>query len=375
MRIVRLANFVGPRTGGIRTALERWGLAYARLGHDPVLIHPGDEFAHRRAEFGDVITLGGTDLPGRTGYQLVLNRRRVTSLLERLHPDAVEVSDRSSLRWVASWARRACVPSVMVSHECLTGVLQEFGAPPAVATRVADRLNTGTARSYDAIACPSSYAAQEFSRIGAEAHVVPLGVDHDVFTPAPTAGSPAPAAALRLLHCGRLSPEKDPTLPIRTLAELHRRGVPARLDVLGHGPMASHLRELARPYDVAFLPYTRSRAQVAGRLRAADVVIAPGPIETFGLAALEALACGTPVVCPTTGALPEVVGAGGLAAPSHAADFADAVLRLAADPLAPARARRRARELTWDTSARGMLQVHHAAAASIGSRTRDSAGG
>lgn len=114
MRIVRLANFVGPRTGGIRTALERWGLAYARLGHDPVLIHPGDEFAHHTTEFGDVITLGGTDLPGRSGYQLVLNRRRVTSLLERLHPDAVEVSDRSSLRWVASWARRHGVPSVMV---------------------------------------------------------------------------------------------------------------------------------------------------------------------------------------------------------------------------------------------------------------------
>ena len=50
---------LGPRelglvvAQGIRTALERWGLAYARFGHDPVLIHPGDEFAHRLGVRGD----------------------------------------------------------------------------------------------------------------------------------------------------------------------------------------------------------------------------------------------------------------------------------------------------------------------------------
>ena len=57
-----------------------------------------------------------------------------------------------------------------------------------------------------------------------------------------------------------------------------------------------------------------NRESLAKLLAAADVVIAPGPAETFGLSALEALASGTPVVVSSRSALPEVVGQAGLAA-------------------------------------------------------------
>ena len=52
------------------------------------------------------------------------------------------------------------------------------------------------------------------------------------------------------------------------------------------------------------------RSSVASLLAAADIVLAPGPIETFGLAALEAMACGTPVVAASTSAVAELVGGG-----------------------------------------------------------------
>src|SRR2546421_170646 len=80
---------------------------------------------------------------------------------------------------------------------------------------------------------------------------------------------------------------------------------------------------------------------LAGLLAAADVVLAPGPVETFGLAALEALACGTPVVVSASSALPEVIGAAGVAVAGE--DFADGVRTVLARPALERRAAARRR--------------------------------
>jgi alpha-1,6-mannosyltransferase len=58
------------------------------------------------------------------GYRVLLGRRRTAALLRDLRPDRVEVSDRKTLRWVGSWARKRDVPSMMVSHESLDGLLR-----------------------------------------------------------------------------------------------------------------------------------------------------------------------------------------------------------------------------------------------------------
>lgn len=89
-------------------------------------------------------------------------------------------------------------------------------------------------------------------------------------------------------------------------------------------------------------------------------MVAPGPVETFGLAALEALACGTPVVVSSDSALPEVIGDAGVAVRGD--DFADGVRELLArDPAARrAAARARAKEFGWPASVAGFLSVHEA---------------
>jgi len=73
--------------------------------------------------------------------------------------------------------------------------------------------------------------------------------------------------------------------------------------------------------------------ELAARLRAADLVLVPSRSETFGLIALEAQACGTPVVAARVAGLEVVVGAGGVLVDGHdPADHARAVLDLLADP-------------------------------------------
>jgi alpha-1,6-mannosyltransferase len=87
-------------------------------------------------------------------------------------------------------------------------------------------------------------------------------------------------------------------------------------------------------------------------------MIAPGPVETFGLAALESLASGTPVVVSAESALPEVVGEAGLAAPGEGAAYADAVLELALRTDRREAARRRAERFPWSAAVAGFLAAH-----------------
>jgi alpha-1,6-mannosyltransferase len=112
MRIVRLANFVAPHSGGLRTTLAELGAGYLAAGHEPVLVIPGERDSEERTAQGQVITLRAPQLPFTGGYRVLWRRRRLARLLAALRPDALEVSDRSTLRWTGAWAReRGCPPS------------------------------------------------------------------------------------------------------------------------------------------------------------------------------------------------------------------------------------------------------------------------
>jgi alpha-1,6-mannosyltransferase len=357
MRIVRLANFVTPRSGGLRTSLRELGAGYLAAGHQPVLIIPADRDSDQQTGQGRVITLRGPRVPFLGGYRVLLGRQRVARLLAELNPDALEVSDRSTLRWTGAWARRHGIPAVMVSHESLAALVSFTPAPG----QAADLLNRRTAASYDTIVCTTGWAAAEFERIGARNVVrAPLGVD--LLTFAPSAANHG--KGLLLVHCGRLSAEKKPQRSLTTLATLRAAGVPARLVIAGDGPLRSRLERsaCAERLPVTFCGFLPGPEAVAELLASADIVLAPGPAETFGLAALEALACGTPVVVSAESALPEVTGGAGAAVAGE--DLAAGVLDLLSRPEGDRRAaaRARAEQFSWPASVSAFLSVHTSAA-------------
>lgn len=378
LRIVRIANFVTPASGGLRTALRELGAGYRAAGHEPVLIVPGPPGADgaaglrdERTGQGRVITVPGPELPGSGGYRLLTDRRRLERLLHSLAPDRLEVSDRTTLRWTGEWARRARVPAVMVSHESVDGVLRTWGVPQPLARAAADRLNRRTAHAYSRVVCTTEWAAAEFVRAGARNVVrAPLGVDLAAWHPdcrsAELRRQCAGRAEVLLLLCSRLSQEKRPGRAVDALAELRRRGVDAALVVAGDGPLRARLEARARAerLPVAFLGHLADRSRLAALQAGADLALAPGPAETFGLAALEALACGTPVVASAASALASLVGSGGDTALDDGPSFADAVQRVLARP-APARraaARRRAEGYGWQPAIDAFLAAHDAPA-------------
>ncbi len=362
MRVVQVANFYGPRSGGLRTAVDRLGAEYGARGHEVFLVVPGPVASQRVMASGvRRISLPARQIPFTGGYRAVLPGA-VVALLDELRPDAIEVSDRLTLRSLGPWARRHGVASVMISHERLDRVMGQVLPDPA-ARVVADAANRRTAATYDVVVCTTAFAREEFDRIAADNVVtVPLGVDLEQFHPrrrsADVRSRWATPGQTLLVHCGRLSVEKHAHRSIDTVAALRDSGIDAHLVVVGEGPLRAKLERQAAGLPVAFTGFVGCRDTVAAILASADVALAPGPHETFGLAALEALACGTPAVVSRTSALAEILTAGsGASAANHPEALAAAVAGVISRPESSRRdgARRRAEQFSWPSSAAGML--------------------
>ena len=215
---------------------------------------------------------------------------------------------------------------------------------------------------------------------------IPPGVDLARFTPGDQAAARRALGivpdAVVLAFAGRIQPLKAPHVLLRAAAELLRRdpALRSRLVVLVAGGPSG--RGLAEPTalqglgaapgitDVLrFLP-PQTRDGLVDVYRAADVVAVPSYNESFGLVALEAQACGTPVVAARVGGLPVAVadGVSGLLVDGHGDEqWADA---LGAVALAPGRRDElaahtveHARGFTWDHTADALLDTYADAAA------------
>lgn len=359
MRIAQLANFIGPASGGLKTAVQALGEGYVAHGHDRLLVVPGPHDDRLSTPLGEVVQLRAPRVGG--GYRLIVEPWRVIEVLEEWAPSSVELSDKLTLLPVARWARRNGVGSVLFSHERLDDqFMMRTGMETMPKVSIA-LLNRILVRSFDTLVVTSDYAAQEFQRVadtaGCPVARVPLGVDLATFRPHPAPSSPV----LRLTHVGRLSREKSPHLAVATAVELHRRGVPVHLDVYGVGPLRTELEELARDAPVVFHGFVDGREDLSRRIATADVALSVCPGETFGLAVLEALASGTPVVTADRGGARELVDAtSGAWGRPHPGALADAVLEVAARPVAGRRtaARARAEQFPWSATVDSMLAVH-----------------
>jgi N-acetyl-alpha-D-glucosaminyl L-malate synthase BshA len=163
----------------------------------------------------------------------------------------------------------------------------------------------------DLLTVPTRYLAGEVAKAfspppGLTTEVIGNFVDTERFAPAPA----RPRAVKTLVHNSSFRPLKRVTDVVRILAEVRKR-VPAELVLIGDGPTRSEVAALAKSLGVAdAVRFTGEQTDVVELLRGSDLFLFPSQTESFGLAALEALACGVPVIASRTGGLPELIDDG-----------------------------------------------------------------
>ena len=232
----------------------------------------------------------------------------------------------------------------------------------------------------DAVCVNCSEEETQFRRLYGDprgrVEVISPGVEHAFFAPGDRGGARQaiglPADVPVLLFVGRIQPLKGPEVAVRALAELDRRD--ALLVVVGGSSGAEGDDQVARLHalvdelglreQVLFVP-PQPHHILSTYYRAADVVVVPSRSESFGLVALEASACGTPVVASAVGGLLTLVDHGetGYLVPDRdPALFAHYLREVIEHPShAQALGRRgaaRARNYTWSLAAARLRRMY-----------------
>ncbi|HEV2370199.1 MAG TPA: glycosyltransferase [Acidimicrobiales bacterium] len=233
----------------------------------------------------------------------------------------------------------------------------------------------------DAVVASNPLEAEQLLRLYGAAperlHIVSPGVDHAFFAPGARAQARRalglPTTGPMLLFIGRVQPAKGADLAVGTLCEL--AGFPDAFLVVAGGPsgpdgeevLARMRRDAARAGlgDRVFWFPPQQHELVSTFCRAADVCLVPSRTESFGLVALEAAACGVPVVATAVGGLRTIVrdGVTGVLVDERSpAAFADAVKRVLGDPDGAREMGRAAaagaRRYTWGAAAEALRRLH-----------------
>ena len=291
LRVADVAIFYGERGGGIRTYLRAKADFAVRTGAlEHHLVIPGRITS---SDGSGVHEQRSLRLAASNGHRLPLGSAGLQSTLRALSPDIVLLHDPFWTPRLASRTAHEMGAAVVAVHHS-SAALHAAGlpGPHGVYTKALRRWYRRAYLDVDAI---MSVVDPVLDARRPSTLRLRLGLD-PAFVPFPHI-----RRGQHVLYVGRLSREKG----LRGLLEAAAAAPdPWPLVLLGTGPAGDTLRERARQLGlgarVRFAPYLEDRHQLALAYAEANCVVLPGAHETFGLAALEAAACGTPVVTAQT---------------------------------------------------------------------------
>jgi alpha-1,6-mannosyltransferase len=365
LALLDVTKWFGETSGGVRTYLtEKMRYVSAHRGLRHVLLIPGPFDAIAVGDGVRSYRLRGPRIPTQGAYRFLFATTSTRRIVAHERPDLIEVGSPVLVPWVTALAaRRLGIPMVSFHHTSLRGAIQALGLPgawPAGRRSLVGFYARRLDRLFRRTIVASEFAARDLAALGVSNTVrVPLGVDLERFNPGRKAQRDRtrrrfglPADRPLALFVGRLAREKRLEVVLDAWVTVER-ACGGHLVIVGSGAEEAPLRACCAAQRVTWLPFQNDRELVAQLHAAADVFVAPGEVETFGLSALEALASGTPLVAPCAGAVAELVlasGAGVLYAPGSPGDCARAIRQVIDSDLAMLALRARSyaeREHEW----------------------------
>ncbi len=359
MTSLHLTNAWHAKSGGIATYYRALLEAAEQDGRRMVLVVPGEHDTCQRNKHTRIYTVAAPLTRMNSGYRVIYPNRwpgvhhRVAEIVRQEQPDLIEVCDKYCLHYLAGAIRRGLFPG-LEKRPVLVGMSCERMDDNLGVYLTKSRWGRAFARWYmkwiyfaffDHHVTVSHHTAEEL-RLASRGHVRergiwirPNGVDLTRFS----AAHRHPAQHTRLaqaaggnpetrlvLYAGRLAPEKNLPLLLDAFERvLQDFGHDYRLLIAGDGLERAALEQAAEarfPGYAHFLGHVGGREELARLYANADVFVHTNPAEPFGIAPLEAMASGTPLVAPDRGGITSFAHAGNAwLAPPEPEAFAAAI--------------------------------------------------
>ncbi|HZU62667.1 MAG TPA: glycosyltransferase [Novosphingobium sp.] len=351
MRIVDVCAFYSPQGGGVRTYVEQKLAIGPQLGHEIIVLAPGD-----RAEVIDrgprarIVTIPAPRFPLDRKYWYFNDEPALHAAISGLAPDFLEVSSPwRSAAMAARWPGTA--PRALVMHADPLSAYAYRWLQPLFSRETIDRQFAPfwkhlreMGKSYDRVICASRELKERLARGGvSHTSLHPMGIEAGVFSP--ERRSPAlrrrllalcglPESARLLIGVGRLSAEKRWPMVVDAVT-VASQSMPIGLVLVGQGRQKYRIeRQIFGNPHIQLLGVEKDRQKFATLLASADALIHGCEAETFCMAAAEARASGVPVIVPDRGGAAEHArgGAGITYRSGNAVSAAHAALRLLHKP-------------------------------------------
>ncbi|HLQ68381.1 MAG TPA: N-acetyl-alpha-D-glucosaminyl L-malate synthase BshA [Gemmatimonadales bacterium] len=351
-----------PTYGGSGAVATELGLELARRGHDVHFVSYASPFRLRgfaeRVTFHEVTQLEYPLFEQSSPYALALAVKQ-HEVAKREQLDLMHVHyaiPHAATAWLAKQMLRNEGLDLKIVTTLHGTDITLVGQDPSYFT-----LTKFSIEQSDAVTAVSTYLREETYRAfgcgNCDVRVIPNFVSTSDYHPATDDSSRkrlAPKDHRVLVHVSNFRPVKRVTDVVKIFATV-RKALPATLVLVGDGPdrdvAEQEVDSNGLRKDVRFLGKVEDVGDV---LRGGDLFLLPSATESFGLAALEAMACAVPVVASAAGGIPEVVKdgeSGFLAPPGDVPGMSERALRILTDSALQERMRRAAAERAREFSA------------------------
>ena len=403
IKTLHITNAWHAASGGVATFYQALMQAANRREHELRLIVPGKEDGVEDVgSHCKIYSVAAPAAPLNPAYraiypsQFLFKGSRLQQLLAEERPDLIEISDKYTLAYLGGLLRLGLLKAldfrpvvVGLSNERMDDNFRSYlGWLPLGRQFCSWYMHWIYFPFFDHHIANSSYTAEEL-RAASRGHLVPrgtwirhMGADLTGMSPAHASSDGrqrlmalcgASEDAVLLLYVGRLAPEKNLKLLFSLVEHLNRvdQCRPFHLIVAGDGMERAHWEGHAAaqlPGRAVFLGHVRERKMLAMLYANADLFVHPNPHEPFGIAPLEAMASGLPLLAPNLGGVTSYASpANAWVVPPTVEDFARAVGEVVGNRELAAqkteRALATAAVYSWDRVADGFLnlyqEMHH----------------
>jgi alpha-1,6-mannosyltransferase len=396
MKTLHLTNAWAETSGGIATFYRALIAESNRREHEIRLIVPGiEDRIEQVGDFGKMYHIQSPESPLNSDYRTIYPTHflhagsKIQEILACEHPDLIEISDKYTLNYLGALIRNRLI-TALDYRPIVVGLSQErmddnirayFRAVPFAQILASAYMKWLYFPFFDHHIANSEYTAGEL-RTAAKGHLIPrgtwirpMGVDLNHLSP--KRRNPEQQRRLLqnfgiedgilLLYAGRLVPEKNLALLFDVLARLTQDSKhDYRLLIVGDGIEREFWERKCNsilPGRAFFMGHVRDQSVLADIYANSDMFVHPNPREPFGIAPLEAMASGLPLVAPNAGGVSSYANCeNAWTVAPEISTFADAIEEAAANPVMAARKAEKAlvtaQQYRWNRVAASFLELY-----------------